>query len=127
MCISILARKDREEGIESEETFMALTNYENEYVLKQRLLHLHRQYGHQYEETKTKFLRNFSHWKHFLARILKEINKSCKICVEFCKDISKPVVKISITTDFNEEVCIDMKDWKVGNYKYILYMNDSYT
>ena len=106
--------------MESKETFMALTNYEKEYVLKQRLLHLHRQYGLQYEETQTKFLRNFSHWKHFMAGILKEINKSCKICVEFCKDISKPVVKISITTDFNEEVCIDMKDCKFGNYKYIL-------
>ena len=36
-------------------------------------------------------------------------------------------MKITLTTDFNEEVCIDLKERHIKDYNYILYMVDSYT
>ena len=127
MCINILPSEGGNEGHTAKEIYATLSNNEDEETLRKRLTHLHRQYGHQYLETELKFFRSSSSWKAPMSSILKDIHEKCKICAEFRKEIPRPVAKIPITTDFNEEVCVGLKDWKIRDYNYIMYMVDSYT
>lgn len=62
-----------------------------------------------------------------MTGLLTDIYEECETRTEFGREKPRPIVKIPLTSDFNEEVCIDLKEWKLKDYRYILCMVDKYT
>ena len=93
---------------------------------KRKLLHIHRQYVYQNLDIELKFFRNSSDWRLFMTGLLTDIYEECETRTEFGREKPRPIVKIPLTSDFNEEVCIDLKEWKLKDYRYILCMVDKY-
>ena len=93
-------------------------------VLKKRLKHIHKQFGHPTQEKLTSLLKDCVKWKPEYGLALDEIYKDCDRCKEFARTPSRPVVAIPMARTFNEKVCMDLKSW---NDRWILHLVDMFS
>ena len=92
---------------------------------KQRLLKLHRQFGHPSKEKLRKLLEDAQVWEGSFTDILDDIHTRCKVCKEYTHTPPRPVVSLPMASSFNECVSMDLKQWQAG--LWILYIIDVFT
>ena len=95
----------------------------NSVDLKKALKKLHCQFGHPEVDRLAKFMKGAKVWKSEFLEVLREIHKECS-CNEYRRTPSSPVVALPLADQFNDVVCMDLKEWKS---KYILYLIDYHT
>ena len=61
------------------------------------------------------------------SKMVTTIHKTCGTCKRFSPTPLKPVVSLPTVSDFGEELMMDLKEVKVGPYKYIFHMIDGFT
>ena len=92
---------------------------------KERLLKLHRQFGHPSNDKLRKLLEDAQVWEKSYARFLDEIHSKCKVCKEYSHTPPRPVVSLPMAHFFNDVVSMDLKHWHDG--LWILYIVDLFT
>ena len=90
--------------------------------LKKALYKLHAQFGHPVRKKLSDLIKNAGVWSDDFNRILDPMYENCQICKQFHKTPARPVVAMTLATEFNEAVCMDLKTWKSG--LWILHMID---
>ena len=91
---------------------------------KQKLLKLHRQFAHPSSKKLKGLLVDAGAWRDDFQPILDEIHSKCDICMRYQRTPSRPVVALPMATQFNEKVCMDLKQWRG---KWILHMVDMWS
>ena len=113
---------------QKEETEYSLVSLpENDEEKKVVLVKLHRQLGHPRKETMVKLLKNVNCDDKMTRTMVAEINDKCQICKRFTTTPPRPVVSLPPACEFNEVLTVDLKDAKVQQFKFILYMIDGFT
>jgi len=98
----------------------------DEQVKVMRKLHL--QFGHCPKKTLTKILKEANSWFAGAPAVLDKIFSLCKACKLHAPTQPRPVVASgSHATAPGQVVAIDLKDKKVGPYKFILYGVDMFS
>ena len=109
----------------TEHSLVALPEGEEE--KKAALVKIHRQMGHPRKETMVKLLKNVNCDDKMTRRMVEAIQDKCQTCKKFTTTPPRPVVSLPPASEFNEVLTVDLKDAKVHNYKFILYMIDAFT
>ena len=86
------------------------------------LLKLHRQFAHPSKKKLVLLLRDAKVWDNEFNSALDEIYKQCNVCKVFSRTPSKSVVALPMAQQFNEIVCMDLKQ---RGSKWILYLIDN--
>ena len=88
-------------------------------------LKLHRQYGHPGKNTFINHLKTADIWSDECGNIVDNIYSDCKICKQYARTPSRPIVALPLASEFNECVAIDLKYWREN--LWILHMVDVYS
>ena len=94
---------------------------------RQKALKLHRQFSHASKEKLSKLVRGSGSFndKEFLS-ILAKCCDDCELCQKFKRPPSRPVVGLPLSDDFNQVVCLDLKE-HIHNKEWMLHLIDSKT
>ena len=92
--------------------------------LKKKLYKLHSQFGHPAKKKLISLMKNAGCWNDSFNVVLEKIHSGCQLCKQFAKTPPRPVVALPLATEFNQVVCMDLKQWE---NKWILHMIDMYT
>ena len=109
----------------TEHSLVALPEDEEE--KKVALVKLHRQFGHPRKETMFKLLKSVNCDDKVTRKMVATIQDKCQTCKKFTTTPPRPVVSLPPACEFNEVLTVDLKDAKVRQYRYILYMIDGFT
>ena len=105
-----------------------LTLNGNEADVEKNMLKLHRQFGHPTRERFVKFIKVAGHWNPAYNSTIDALYSRCRICKLFSKTPSRPVCALPVSSDFNEVLTLDLKEFALKpNIKYILHMIDAFT
>ena len=88
---------------------------------------IHRLTGHSSANQLWKFLKNSSKCSNRDKRVLKLMVENCQICKLKARVFPRPKVCMTRSTDFNELVSWDLKDFKNKYNFYILYCLDEFS
>ena len=89
---------------------------------------LHLQFGHCPKKTLTKLLQLANAWFEDAPAALDKIIGSCKACKLHAPTQPRPIISTGTqATAPGQVVSLDLKERKVGNYKYILYGVDMFS
>ena len=94
---------------------------------RKKALKLHRQFSHATKDKLCKFVqesKSFSD-KEFLT-ILSKCCDDCELCQKFKRPPLRPVVGLPLANDFNQVVCMDLKE-HVHNQSWMLHLIDAAT
>ena len=86
-------------------------------------LKLHRQFGHPAQHKLISLLKDAGTWKEEYKLNMDKIHEKCQqsgLC-RFKDRITRPVVAMSLASDFNEKIAMDLKKW---NGRWILHIVD---
>ena len=95
--------------------------------LSNKAVKLHRQFSHASKEKLSKLFKQspgFDHDEFF--DIVKEQCDLCEICQKFKHPPSRPVVGLPLAANFNQVVCMDLKEY-IHNKVWILHLIDAAT
>ena len=95
---------------------------EDEEEKKAALVKLHRQLGHPRKETLLKRLKSVKCDDKMTRKMVATIHEKCHTCKKFTTTPPRPVVSLPPACEFNEVLTVDLKDAKVQQYKFFLYM-----
>jgi hypothetical protein len=92
-----------------------------------KAMKLHKQFSHASKEKLLKLVKSSKGFKdkEFLECIVECCN-TCPICKKFQRPPLRPVVTLPLANDFNEVVCMDLKE-HIHNKSWILHLIDSAT
>ena len=116
--------------LKSGEDALWLTEEEAESVAKGKMkdfLKLHRMTGHTSANQLWKFLKNSSRCSNRDRKLLKLLVENCQICKLKAGVLPRPKACMTRSTDFNELVSWDLKDFKNKYNFYILYCLDEFS
>ena len=85
---------------------------------------LHKQFGHPKSARLIDLIKTARISDKDLLDMVKDLHKSCEICMRYKRPSSRPVVGFSLSHDFNETVAMDLKQFRGV---YILHMVDHAT
>ena len=95
---------------------------------KRKAMKLHRQFSHANKEPLLKLVKSskdFNNDKEFLEYI-GDCCDNCPICKKYKRPKLRPVVTLPLASDFNEVVCMDLKE-HIHNQSWVLHLIDSAT
>ena len=94
---------------------------------RRKAIKLHKQFSHASKEKLIKLVKSSKGFsdKEFLD-IIRECCDKCEICKQFRKPPLRPVVTLPLAGNFNDVVCMDLKEVK-HNVSWILHLIDSAT
>ena len=94
---------------------------------RQKALKLHRQFSHATKDKLLKLLKGSGSFndKEFLDIVAKCCDE-CELCQKFKNPPPRPVVGLPLSDDFNQVVCMDLKE-TIHNKEWILHLIDSKT
>ena len=95
-----------------------------ELTSEQKALKLHRQFAHPSAERLLKLVKAAGNGDKVLENEIKEVSRKCKICKVYKKAPSRPVVGMSLGSDFNDCVAMDLKQYQ---NIYLLHVIDHVT
>ena len=72
---------------------------------------LHKQFGHPKSARLIYLIKTAGISDKDLLDMVKDLDKSCEICMRYKRRSSRPVVEFSLAHGFNETVAIDLKHW----------------
>ena len=95
---------------------------------KKKAIKLHRQFAHPAKERLIKLLKQSKGYKEDqeLIELITEVTNECTVCEEFKKPKSRPVVGMPLASQFNDVVCMDLKEY-IHNDTWILHFIDAFT
>ena len=96
------------------------SNMEKKYIASK----LHKQFGHPKSARPIDLIKTAGISDKDLLDMVKDLDKSCEICMRYKRPSSRPVVGFSLSHDFNETVAMDLKQFRGV---YILHMVDHAT
>ena len=105
----------------AEEVFAINLKEASDLEKKKALEKLHKQFGHRPKQAFTDLLKNADSWTPDMSVMIDNIIENCTGCIMRRRNPDRPAVAMSMASDFNEKVAIDLKHWKNG---YILYCVD---
>ena len=85
---------------------------------------LHKQFGHPKSARLIDLIKAAGISDKDLLNMVKDLDKSCEICMRYKRPSSRPVVGFSLAHEFNETVAMDLKKFRGV---YILHMVDNAT
>ena len=85
---------------------------------------LHKQFGHPKSARLIDLIKTAGISDKDLLDMVKDLDKSCEICMRYKRPSSRPVVGFSLSHDFKETVAMDLKQFRGV---YILHMVDHAT
>ena len=89
---------------------------------------LHYQFGHPVKGKLMKLLVDAKVWESNFDSCLDKIEENCQICKVHKRTPRKPVVAMPMSHDFNDAVCVDLKQWTgKGWILHIIDMHTRYT
>ena len=94
---------------------------------KQKALKLHKQFSHASKEKLCKLVKESNGFNdsEFLE-ILSKCCEDCELCQKFKRPPLRPVVSIPLADNFNQVVCMDLKE-HVHNKSWVLHLIDSFS
>ena len=98
----------------------------SEKEMMSKALKLHRQFSHASKEKLMKLLRDGGCGNTEFLNCIKKVCDECEICQKFRKAPLRPVVGLPIAYDFNEVVCMDLKEIEHTKL-WILHLLDAAT
>ena len=94
--------------------------------MSKKALKLHRQFSHASKEKLKKLLRDGGCQNREFMKCIDQVCDDCDICLKFRKPPLRPVVGLPLAHDFNEVVCMDLKE--LENTKlWMLHLIDAAT
>ena len=93
---------------------------------QKNLKKIHHYLGHAKPEKLKKLIKDAGLWNEQVDYSLQKIGDECS-CKVIENRIPKPAVSIPKANKHNQMVSLDLKDWKSGEYKYILYLVDVFS
>ena len=92
-----------------------------------KAMKLHRQFAHASKEKLIKLVKESKEFndKEFI-KCIEEYCDSCEICRKYKRPYHKPIVGMPIANEFNEVLCMDLKEYK-HNKVWILHLIDAAT
>ena len=96
------------------------SNMEKKYIASK----LHKQFGHPRSTRPIDLIKTAGISDKDLLDMVKDLDKSCEICMRYKRPSSRPVVGFSLSHDFKETVAMDLKQFRGV---YILHMVDHAT
>ena len=91
-----------------------------------KALKLHRQFSHASKEKLMKMVRNSKYSDKELLDCIEQCCDECAICQKYKKAPSRPIVSMPIATNFNQVVCMDLKEF-VHHKTWIFHLIDAAT
>ena len=91
-----------------------------------KALKLHRQFGHASQEKLLRLISKSSVNDAEFNRCVKDVCINCTICQKYKPPPLKPTVSLPLATEFNQVVCLDLKEY-IHNKVWILHMIDAST
>ena len=85
---------------------------------------LHKQFGHPKSARLIDLIKTVGTSDKDMLDMVKDLDKSCEICMRYKRPSSRPVLGFSLSHDFNETVAMDLKQFRGV---YILHMVDHAT
>ena len=110
-----------QECLVAEEVFALNLKETSDSEKKKAVEKLHEQFGHRPKKAFTDLLKNADSWTPNMSNNLDKIIENCNGCIMRRQNPDRPAVAMSMASDFNEKVAVDLKHWKNG---YILYCVD---
>ena len=107
-----------------EEAFFVDFSVANETETYQALVKLHKQFGHRPKKSFVSLLKSAGVWEERMSSCLDKIVDGCEGCILRKRNPDRPVVAMTMATEFNEKVAIDLSFYK-GHP--ILHMIDMHT
>ena len=111
----------------TKEELCLLTLPEDKAEKDKTLRKIHRQFGHPLEEVMIRLLKKVNSYDEDTKQLVTAIYVKCKTCKKFKKTPPRPVVSLPAASEFNEVLTMDLKEVKVGRFKYILHLIDGFT
>ena len=87
---------------------------------------LHHYFGHRTKQL-TQLIKNSNKYSDAVQDLLDQVESKCESCKLNQKAKPKPKAALPRATKFNEIVSLDLKEYKSGNHKYILYAVDLFS
>ena len=94
---------------------------------EKKAIKLHRQFAHASKEKLVKLVKESKDFndKEFL-KCIEECCDQCEVCRKYKRPFRRPIVGLPIASQFNEVVCMDLKEYK-HNKIWILHLIDAAT
>ena len=95
------------------EVLLAIDNIEekSKKEIKYIAIKLHKQFGHPKSARLIDLIKTVGTSDKDMLDMVKDLDKSCEICMRYKRPSSRPVVEFSLAHGFNETVAIDLKHW----------------
>ena len=90
------------------------------------LLKLHHQFSHASKEELIQLVKNSDYHDKEFQTCIEDCCKNCEICRKYTSQPLRPVVGLPLGTDFNQLVCMDLKEVE-HNKTWFLHLIDSVT
>ena len=74
-----------------------------------RATKLHRQFGHPTAKKLKKLVQDAEIHDSTLEREIDKVTRECDVCARYRRPCSRPVVSVSLASQFNEAVAMDLK------------------
>ena len=104
----------------------SVPSVENKELTRENIEKLHHYFGHRSRQL-TQLIKNSNKYSDVVQDHLDQVESKCKSCKLHQRAKPKPKVALPRATKFNEVVSLDLKDFKSGKYKYILYAVDLFS
>ena len=93
----------------AEEVFAINLKEASDLEKKKALEKLHKQFGHRPKQAFTDLLKNADSWTPDMSVMIDNIIENCTGCIMRRRNPDRPAVAMSMASDFNEKVAIDLK------------------
>ena len=104
----------------------SMSSLGDEELTLKKIEKLHHYFGHRTKQL-TQLIKNSNKFTDVVQKHLEEVESNCRSCKLNQKAKPKPKVAFPRATKFNEVVSLDLKEYKSGNYKYIMYAVDLFS
>ena len=112
-------------GLSSHEQIFMISDEMNPSEKKEKLVKLHKQFGHSSFEQPKKLLKNAGVVSSDTFELLHEVCSSCEICLKHKKPNQKPIVGFPLATRFNETGAMDLHE--LGHNLWYFHLIDEFT
>lgn len=118
--------KENIKFIENDDCLIGSDSVQDQELTLKEVEKLHHYFGHRTDQL-TQLIKNSNKYTDTVKKHLETVEINCQSCKMNQKAKPKPKVALPRATRFNEVVSLDLKDYKEGTNKFILYAVDQFS